>query len=1163
MDSRNVPLRILYTINSSPQYILARSSSSVPVVSLQSSPSYATTFLKTCLDTICRSSPELVQDVARDFSVYVLDPLESNSAPAPVNISNTASNRHSTPSASPELSNGVAVGLGLMSWALVAGESDGVTVIGTLVKQGTGQEALEVIFALREVRVLCRFEYSRNSPHCLLQTAPMQKDNLAAALKSWGTQPISTLKPFDIPTFQSLRQSNLSSQQPTSTVTSILPPGFIPPSNSQPCQATAPFSNSNTRLPKPSAPSTSANVSASLSSRLHSRKKPPKVRKCIKATPSLSSEADKIMLAEETYIGPRRKKGRPAKGSGPTEGGEGRNAIPALAHADEGVIVIDDTGAREQGTAPALTGHHLTDSNKSEHSKDSSIEHSVSPAAALPRPEPDPSDPVMIQSSVTVLDILACLSASASSPDPNAQNAALLAALNSIDSTAGPDKTSNPVLVNALKGLISAVSKPTSPPRTRDSQAFRSHINDHRRSVSQDDEIELLDKENINPTAFRRRADRSESEKKVLGAESPASAGGLSASSLGSRQVSAHSSATHFDGTSHNRNLNVHSVLATAPTSPNPVGRRKRTLSDFMDDRDARMNSRRTRGKEGAERTTYRHAQSVTRRTSMRSSTSGLRHYPRLLLCDQLQQRDTTGTSSYYRTGTECWSSPPRSRSEDHSTMNSRRENNAENSQLSTIDIPDPWVTASSPVRSQSRHRKPYVVPAWARTETATQPRLSQAALQAQGEVGGNDQWKKKNRRGEKKRRVRSATLSSSASQTDTAARPEDSTTSTTLPQPIASSSDCPVFAVTSTLFQSMSPGPFPSNSNVNVPRTPPRRRITHTPGDGSGSLFTPASPRAVNDTLARSPFISPEGLFTPLPSKTTNTFTCGAGDVNYQSITPTDAAMEEVDGDKDTEDVLHQELDDAFKEIEPSCSLLSDSSGEIAWNEVSSTTGTPWVGIESAVHETGEDVTVNALWAGLPPSSPPPMSSPLLTPEVCSDDEDMDDLDLPVATSDVEDYGTDSEPIPPSRSSAMPDLSTCSDQEFADYLTNNNLSALLAAVDRSPAMDHEAEFDMDIFNQFTTLNAQSDGSFGNQDSDMEVDAGGMQFQNGLAEFDFTEFWETFKPLVQEHMPSTGNTDTRPEFILDRDPHTPDMMENFNHTKLAEDVQALLSGCLV
>jgi hypothetical protein len=41
-----------------------------------------------------------------------------------------------------------------MSWALHSEDSDPVTVVGTIVKQGTSQEALEVIFALREVSLL-------------------------------------------------------------------------------------------------------------------------------------------------------------------------------------------------------------------------------------------------------------------------------------------------------------------------------------------------------------------------------------------------------------------------------------------------------------------------------------------------------------------------------------------------------------------------------------------------------------------------------------------------------------------------------------------------------------------------------------------------------------------------------------------------------------------------------------------------------------------------------------------------------------------------------------------------------------------------------------------------------------------------------------------------
>lgn len=84
-------------------------------------------------------SPELVQDSTRDFSVYVLDPLESLS---PLPSSSSSQTQHPR---------GVAVGLGLMSWALRADDSDCVSVTGTIMKMGNGEEALEVIFALREV----------------------------------------------------------------------------------------------------------------------------------------------------------------------------------------------------------------------------------------------------------------------------------------------------------------------------------------------------------------------------------------------------------------------------------------------------------------------------------------------------------------------------------------------------------------------------------------------------------------------------------------------------------------------------------------------------------------------------------------------------------------------------------------------------------------------------------------------------------------------------------------------------------------------------------------------------------------------------------------------------------------------------------------------------
>ena len=175
MLGKKTSLRLLYTINSSPQYILARSHTSVPVTLVPpegvadgdnaAQPIYGSVLLKTCLNTICRSSPELVQDNCRDFSLYVLDPLESNSAPAPVRISN-ANREPSKPSLSLEQPRGVAVGLGLMSWALYSDDTDPVTVVGTIVKQGTSQEALEVIFALREVSLLGTSLKCQFNIHC-------------------------------------------------------------------------------------------------------------------------------------------------------------------------------------------------------------------------------------------------------------------------------------------------------------------------------------------------------------------------------------------------------------------------------------------------------------------------------------------------------------------------------------------------------------------------------------------------------------------------------------------------------------------------------------------------------------------------------------------------------------------------------------------------------------------------------------------------------------------------------------------------------------------------------------------------------------------------------------------------------------------------------------
>jgi hypothetical protein len=273
-------LRILYTINSSPQYILARSPSPVPVSPVSSSVlHYAAVSLRICLDTICCSSPELVQDFSRDFSVYVLDPLESSSAQVPVNILHSSLDSSSSKSnaTTPEPSRGVAVGLGLMSWALRSDEKESCTVNGTLIKLGTGQTALEVIFALREVRALLSYNVRLTAVIPAPQTATMQKGSLPATLRSWG----------------------LPSGSAASTASSSSRGGLVPSSSPQYHQ-------------RPTDSETRATLA---SIQMRGQQKRPKPKKVARppVTTDPTSEADRLMLAEDIYIGPVKKKGRPVR----------------------------------------------------------------------------------------------------------------------------------------------------------------------------------------------------------------------------------------------------------------------------------------------------------------------------------------------------------------------------------------------------------------------------------------------------------------------------------------------------------------------------------------------------------------------------------------------------------------------------------------------------------------------------------------------------------------------------------------------------------------------------------------------------------------------------------------------------------------------------------
>ncbi|TEB06421.1 hypothetical protein FA13DRAFT_1807093 [Coprinellus micaceus] len=246
--TRSLPLRILYAVNSSPQYILAKSPGSCLVDIIHDAPTFGSAFLKDCLLAIRRGSPDIF-DGTRDFTVYALDPLEKHSAPAAVQISASGSQSGHASSELP----GVAVGLGLMSWALSA-EDEPVKVVGTL-KTGI-RESLEVVFALRETAA---------NPHPV-----------------WNTPNPNAIS-HQISQFVGMMHPTKNAVASTSSTTFV----------------SASINHSQTPV-----------YSSSTSAQKSQRRAEPKSRaKTKKPVPAHGS--DKLMDGADVYIGPQKKKGRP------------------------------------------------------------------------------------------------------------------------------------------------------------------------------------------------------------------------------------------------------------------------------------------------------------------------------------------------------------------------------------------------------------------------------------------------------------------------------------------------------------------------------------------------------------------------------------------------------------------------------------------------------------------------------------------------------------------------------------------------------------------------------------------------------------------------------------------------------------------------------------
>ncbi|KAG6866204.1 hypothetical protein C0991_007229 [Blastosporella zonata] len=1141
METRNLPLRILYTVSGS-QYILARSSSAVPVVVVPSlhtrshydqhlvsasateqphastsnpepRPQFGTASLKTCLDAICTSSPELVQDKRRDFSVYVLDPLESNSAPARVNIQSAGSGSQPSDynSNDSDQSRGLAVALGLMSWALMPDDRDSAPVTGTVIKLPTGQEALEVIFALKE-------------------TVAMEKASLPAALRTWGLPPEPTSKYTRVSASKSYQtKPSASGSASTSQNAGSLQHAYS-------TQYSTPNSEASSSTSTPSPPYlgqiptddvTLATI-ASIHMRSQQRAKA-KVKKPAKA-PFINpqnSEADRLLLTH--YVGPERKK--PGRPPNPLASGSRSNKPRTSLEASSSIAA----NSRNPYATVSLP-------ESAEPRVRCAIPKPESGGAIKPLPEPpfqsitsapfvhSPRDP----EPYSLLDVLTHLSSSSSSLDPAIQNTALLAALSAIDSSrvdgssGEGDKKPGPLLVNALRDLISAVAQrpPLPPPVPHNPHNSRNH--------QPDDDIILLDKENVNPTVFRRRSERS--------GKSPDTDGSAPSNSVGQYPDS---SAIIARGLTTRTNTNVN----TAPVAPAPAPvlssngiRRKRTLSDIMDEREASRDKGKGREREWVER---RDAHRYAHSSPKRSELSSIRHYPRLASDSAQPVRRASG--SYYRTGMEPWTSPPRPSGENH-----RPDENSHQRPITIEDSPGPSkISASSPVRTAATNsRRPYVVPAWARTSTTTQPRLSEEAIRALqlAEEKKKEESKMRRRgalRGEKEKRKNLLPKTSSPPRQKTKSRPKPTTTS--CPPPVTVAGDLPLFAMTSALqdridaFSPSEPKSPRLSDKSAPPRTPPRKRHS--------DLFSPGEDDA---------------LFTPMPGRGfSNTKTpTGLGSVGRKRKTPSqktpkltpedgnDASGEE--SEDDFEDALNRELNSALDELDPPPNTLPTISRDIEMEEEAPPALDPPPADEDSMRsenseETDMYIPKKQHWVGLPPSSPPPPTSPLIMPQ----DDESDDTMLPGVTSDAEPCPTDSEVY--SDSFYTNESSTCTDEELAEYLESDFASIFAPTAEQPTFGSDTTQANMDLFDQFTNHNAQSDGPEPNSALEsLNI------LQNGITDFDLTEFWETFKPLLQDQA-GGGSADL---MNMAGQSQAFDPM-SLDHNKLAEDVQALFSGCVM
>jgi hypothetical protein len=775
---------------------------------------------------------------------------------------------------------------------------------------------------------------------------------------------------------------------------------------------------------------------------------------------------------------------------------------------------------------------------------------------------------------MTLLSLLTALSSSSSSTEQGTTNGALLSTLAAIDSRSHSSSNSgeeqpNTALVNALKELLAAATSLPSDTGTINPALItnsHSHSDDVNSSTGGggggegEDEIIVLDKENVNPGAFRRKGEKGkEKEKKE---------------------------SVHMHIREQKEKETERAGLGERSDAGNV---RKRTLSDFMEEKEAERE--RAIAARGGSRKRAIPSSSSTITTTASSSIQHTRSdmdYP-----FSSSSSTTTTTSRIFSNSVltanlafRPHTSPPRptfgsgpvfQRAVSFGGGSTTASlSSAANSPTPNSDAL-PATTTTSTSTTNVNPPKKYVVPAWARTNTTTQPRLSEevlaqraaaaaataaAAAEAEAEAEKEkERTKKRGRGGKRKNENDNKDNNNKEPEGTKKKRPQLGTTTTmtndvysnVLSLPVCASSDVTVVSPSSPL-PSSSPTSEHAFSNEPCPKTPPprhRRRHTLTPlsknvitpsgggggGSGGGSaLFTP-TPRKLSG-LFDSPLFSPSASIASMKGKSKispiRAVTSG------KRWNAADLDEEEEDEDEDEEERLSRELDDALEELDaPSSSLpIASSDFDTELPPATSSSG----GRFSPAEE--EDETMRYWSTGLPPSSPPPPTSPVLQSQ--TDDEDMDDIGNAMSDSD----GLIFEQDPLDQQQQQQSLSGMS----SDYMNSD-----------IPFSDDLAMC-FDDFNQFfsgpmtgtfiTTTNEEDTSLLPLPSSDPVV-------QNGITDFDFTQFWESVKPLVDQSMVASHSDGLASDGMMDADSGISAGGGEIDHVKLAEEVHALFSGCLM